>query len=125
MLPDDLLFTSQDQWLRRDGDTWTLGLTDYGQNELGELVLVELPEVGAQMHAGTPFGVVESVKAVSELESPVAGRVLDVNAQLLENPALPNESPYERGWLLRVQCEDDAPPPGALSAAEYARLRRL
>ena len=122
-LPDDYFYTRDDTWLRRDGDTLTIGLTEYGQNELGELVFVELPESGAAVRAGTPFGVVESVKAVAELVSPLAGKVVASNEEVAQEPALVNESPYERGWLVRVEMEGENLPPELMTAAQYASFR--
>lgn len=122
-LPADCLFTPNDEWLRREGDTLTLGLTDYGQNELGELVFVELPGVGTKIQAGAPFGVVESVKAVAELMSPLAGEVVAVNEAVAKEPTLVNESPYDNGWLVRVRVSDDVMVSGLMDAAAYARFR--
>ena len=128
-LPADYFYTAADFWLRRDGienqneQIWTLGLTDYGQNELGELVLIELPAIGAILRAGVSFGVVESVKAVSELVAPLAGEVIAVNEAVASEPSLPNESPFERGWLLQIRAIGTAPP--LMNAAQYAAFRKL
>lgn len=122
-LPADCLYTPTDEWLRREGDTLTLGLTDYGQNELGELVFVELPPVGTMVRAGMPFGVVESVKAVAELVSPLAGAIVAVNEAVAGEPTLVNESPYQSGWLVRLKVGDETALSGLLDAAAYARLR--
>jgi glycine cleavage system H protein len=123
-LPSDLLFTPADQWLRRDGDTLTIGITEYGQNELGELVLVELPEAGTSVRAGVSFGVVESVKSVSELVSPVAGRVVNSNENVSREPTLVNDAPFDDGWLVRVEIEGELPT-GLMDATQYAAFRRL
>lgn len=122
-LPADCLYTPTDEWVRRDGDTLTLGLTDYGQNELGELVFVELPGVGTSIRAGKSFGVVESVKAVAELVSPLAGEIVAVNEAVAGEPTLVNESPYERGWLVKVKVRDESSLTGLMDAATYARHR--
>src|SRR5688500_7260589 len=98
-VPSDLKYARSDEWTRDDGEAVTIGITDYAQNELGEIVFVELPEVGSSIAPGAPFGVVESVKAVAELVSPIGGEVLEINSPLPDNPATINESPYENGWL--------------------------
>ncbi len=109
--------------MRREGDTLTLGVTEYGQNELGELFFVEFPAVGTRVEAGRAFGAVESVKSVSELVSPVAGEIVAVNEAVAQNPALVNESPYEQGWLVRVKIDSAAPPSDVMDAAQYAAFR--
>lgn len=109
--------------MRREGDILTLGVTDYGQNELGELFFVEFPAVGVRVEAGMPFGAVESVKSVSELVSPVAGEIVAVNEAVAQDPSLVNESPYERGWLVRVEIESAALPSDVMDAAQYAAFR--
>lgn len=122
-LPADCQFTRQDQWIRREGNVLTLGVTDYGQNELGELFFVEFPAQGARVEAGKPFGAVESVKSVSELVSPVAGEIIEVNDAVAHEPSLVNESPYERGWLVRVQSDSAELPSDVMDAAQYAAFR--
>jgi glycine cleavage system H protein len=123
-LPNDYLYTPADQWLRREGDLLTIGITDYGQNELGELVLVELPEPGAKVRPGASFGVVESVKSVSELVSPIAGQVVAANAAVAGQPTLVNDSPFDEGWLVRIEVQGELPV-GLMDAAAYATFRKL
>ncbi|RYG67062.1 glycine cleavage system protein GcvH [bacterium] len=123
-LPNDCLYTPADQWLRREGDVLTIGITEYGQNELGELVLVELPEAGTNVRAGASFGVVESVKSVSELVSPIAGKVVSSNEAVAGEPTLVNDSPFEEGWLVRIAIEGELPT-GLMSPAAYAAFRKL
>ena len=104
--PGDLHYTESDEWIRIDGLTAIIGITDYAQSELSDIVFVELPEAGAQIESGRAFGVVESVKAVSDLHAPVSGEVTETNRDLEENPEWVNEDPYGRGWLLTIEPED-------------------
>jgi len=101
-VPSDLLYTRSHEWARVDGDAVTIGITHYAQDQLGEVVYVELPEVGLGADAGEELGTLESVKAVAEFLSPVAGEVLEVNERLAEEPNLVNEDPYGDGWLVKV-----------------------
>ncbi|MCA3748999.1 MAG: glycine cleavage system protein GcvH [Rubrobacter sp.] len=117
-MPQDLLYTRTHEWARIEGDTATVGITDHAQEELGDVVFVELPQVGSSVEAGEPFGTIESVKAVSDLYSPVSGEVVDVNNTLEESPEKVNEDPYGEGWLIRVRLSGE---PDLLSPEEYAR----
>jgi glycine cleavage system H protein len=102
--PQNLRYTKSDEWVRVDADgTVTIGISDYAQHELGELVYVELPEVGTALKAGDNLGVVESVKAVGELYSPVEGEVVEVNSPVSDDPTIINNSPYEDGWLAKIR----------------------
>ena len=109
--PDDLKYTDHDEWVRVEGDLLTLGISDYAQDQLGELVHIELPEVGAQLSAGDVACEVESVKAVAEVYAPVDGEVVEVNEALDGAEDTVNEDPYGSGWLLRMKITD----PGKLS----------
>jgi len=104
--PDDLRYTESDEWVRVDGTTARIGITDYAQSELSDIVFVELPQPGTRLETGQAFGVVESVKAVSDLLGPVAGEVTEINEDLEENPEWVNEEPYGRGWLLAIAPGD-------------------
>jgi glycine cleavage system H protein len=119
-IPDDLLYSEQDEWARREGDRVTVGITDYAQQQLGDVVFVELPAVGTRLERGAAFGVIESVKAVSDLYAPVSGEVVAVNDALAAKPELVNEDCYGAGWMLAVQISGDATT-GLLDAAAYAR----
>ena len=121
-VPENLKYALTDEWARIEGDTATLGITDYAQHELGEIVYVELPDVGTRITAGAPFGVVESVKAVSELVSPVSGEVSETNDPLTEDPATINDSPYDSGWMVRVRL-DGAALDNLMDATAYAEYR--
>lgn len=103
---EDCRYTKGDEWLRMDGTVARIGLTDYAQSELSDIVFVELPEPGTQVEAGEAFGVVESVKAVADLFAPVSGEVIEVHENLAEHPEWINEEPYGRGWILQIQPED-------------------
>ncbi len=102
-VPDDLKYAETHEWIRVDGDTGVVGITDHAQNELTDIVYVDPPKVGALVTAGQPAAVVESVKAASDIYSPVDGEVLEVNASLSSEPALVNTSPYESGWLYKMR----------------------
>ncbi len=118
-IPEDRHYTESDEWLRVDGAVVRIGITDYAQSELNDIVFVELPERGAQLEAGQAFGVVESVKAVSDLIAPIAGDVVEVHAGLSDHPEWLNEDPYGRGWIIAITPEDMEALDGLLSAAEY------
>jgi glycine cleavage system H protein len=101
--PDDLKYSKEHEWVRVDGDTGVIGISDYAQGELGDVVYVELPEIGRKLESGNPFGTIEAVKAVSELFSPVSGEVIEVNDTLEGDPALINRSPYGDGWMIKLK----------------------
>ena len=120
MNPDDLRYTRSHEWIRIDGDTGTIGITDHAQKELGEIVYLELPEVGHVYKAEDEFGTVESVKAVSELFVPVSGQVAAVNKQAVAEPGIVNGDPYGDGWLIKVKLSSDGEAGKLLSAEQYA-----
>lgn len=117
MNPEDLLYTKEHEWIRIAGDTGTVGITDHAQQELGDVVFVEFPKVGDKVEAGKPLGNIESVKAVSEVFSPVSGEVLEVNSSLVEAPETVNTDPYGKGWLVRIRISKK--PDGMMSAQQY------
>ena len=102
-IPDELSYTKEHEWARMEGDLCVVGITDYAQNELGDIVYVELPQPGTQVEIMGEFGVVESVKTASDLFSPIAGEIVEVNEELVENPELVNDSPYDEGWMLKIR----------------------
>lgn len=104
--PDDCHYTQSDEWVRVDGTTARIGITDYAQSELSDIVFVELPEVGTQVEIGDSFGVVESVKAVSDLYAPIPGEITETNTALDDSPEWLNEEPYGRGWIVTIEIED-------------------
>ncbi len=118
--PDDLAYSREHEWVRADGRTATIGITSFAADELGDIVFVELPEVGATMTQYATFGVVESVKAVSDLYAPVSGEVTEVNEALRDAPELLNSDPFGEGWIARVTLSDSAELDGLLSAEAYA-----
>jgi glycine cleavage system H protein len=122
-VPENLKYTEHDEWVRLEGDVATIGITDYAQNELGEIVFVELPEVGAALAAGDAFGVVESVKAVADVYSPLAGEVTEANNVLEDDPSQINSSAFEDGWLIKIKVSDTAPLDGLMDAAAYTKYR--
>jgi glycine cleavage system H protein len=120
MNPQDLLYSKEHEWLRIDGDTGTVGITDHAQKELGDVVFVEFPQVGAKVQAGKPMGTIESVKAVSELFSPASGEVVEVNSSLATSPEVVNADPYGKGWLVRLRMDQKAGD-GLMSAEQYTQ----
>lgn len=125
-LPSNLRYTRTDEWIRlEEGGTAVIGISDYAQHELGELVYAEVPEVGRKLGAAQMFGVVESVKAVGELLSPVAGEVVETNDAAVEDPTLVNTSPYENGWLLKVRLDGEPNLDALMDADAYASYRGI
>jgi glycine cleavage system H protein len=120
--PADLLYSKSHEWVRVQGATATIGITDHAQEALNDIVYVELPKVGQEFGLEQEFGVVESVKSVSDLFMPVAGKVLEVNGSLEDKPETLNEDPYGAGWLVKVQLKDPAQAKALLSAAQYAAI---
>ena len=106
MIPQELKYNESHEWVRQDGDIATIGITDYAQSEIQDIVFVELPDVGTQVTHKTEFGVIESVKAAFDLYAPVSGEVLEVNESLLDAPEQVNESPYDEGWFLKIKMTD-------------------
>ncbi len=120
--PDGLLYSKEHEWVKVDGDTATVGITDYAQNSLGDIVYVELPKVGSKIAQFGNVGVIESVKAVSDLFTPVSGEVLEVNPALENDPAAVNKDPYGEGWLMKVRIGDAADTGRLLSPADYEKI---
>ena len=118
-IPEDLQYTTSHEWVLIEGDTVTIGITDHAQDELGDVVFVELPDEGATFDAGESFGTVESVKAVSDLYTPVGGEVVEVNSTLEDAPENINEDPYGEGWIVKLRTTDEA---DLLSPEEYEKV---
>ncbi|MBA2634418.1 MAG: glycine cleavage system protein GcvH [Chloroflexi bacterium] len=118
--PDDLRYSKEHEWVRVEDDRATIGITSFAADELGDIVFVELPEVGATLSQFGTFGVVESVKAVSDLYAPVSGAVVEVNEALRDSPELLNSDPFGKGWIARVTLSDAAELDTLLDAAAYA-----
>ena len=120
--PADLRYTDQHEWARIEGGTVTVGITSYATDQLGDVVFVELPAVGKRLEAMKPFGVVEAVKTVSDLYAPVGGEVVEINAALADNPALVNQEPFGRGWMVRIRADRPGDLEQLLSSADYEKL---
>lgn len=120
--PEQLRYTKDHEWVRIDGNVGTIGITEYAQGELGDIVFVELPSVGKGVEAGQSFGTVEAVKAVSDLYSPVTGSVKEVNKEIQDSPELVNKEPYERGWMIKVTLSDPDQVKNLLDVEAYKKL---
>ena len=121
-IPKDLKYTKEHEWAKEEGDTALLGITDFAQHSLGDVVFVELPEVGTQLKKGEAFGSVESVKAASDIYSPLSGEVIEINSELEDHPELLNESPYEKGWIIKIRVSDSGESTELMNEAEYAEF---
>jgi glycine cleavage system H protein len=119
MVPEKLRYTKDHEWLRVEGDLGVVGITDHAQSELGDIVFVELPKVGTKLEQSASFGSVESVKAVSDIYSPVAGEVIEVNTALADAPEKVNEEPYGQGWIMKLRLSDPSQAEKLMSANEY------
>ena len=119
-IPKNLRYSREDEWARRDGDRVTVGVTDYAQQQLGDVVFVELPAVGTMVEKGDPFGVIESVKAVADLYAPISGEVVEMNGDLAEQPETVNEDCYGDGWMLVIEASNPSEIDALLDAAGYA-----
>jgi glycine cleavage system H protein len=119
--PENLKYTKDHEWAKIDGRTVTVGITDHAQKELGDVVYIELPTVGRALKKGETFGVVESIKAVSDLYSPVAGKVLEVNKPLTDEPARVNQEPHSGAWLVKIELAEAAAPEDLMDAAAYSK----
>lgn len=118
-LPDNLKYLKSHEWVRQDGDTWVVGITDFAQDQLGDVVFVELPEAGASVTEGEGVAVIESVKTASDIYAPFDGEIVEVNAELDNAPDLINEEPYGDGWLFRIRPGTSVSEENLLSASEY------
>ena len=121
-VPDDLKYTKDHEWVRVDGDRVIIGITDFAQDALGDVVYVDVPETGTQVKAGEPFGEVESTKSVSDVYAPVSGTVVDRNAQLADDPELVNRDPYGEGWMVAISPADAAEIEALLEPGAYRQL---
>jgi glycine cleavage system H protein len=121
-IPEELKYSEDHEWLSLDGETCTVGITDYAQAQLGDIVFVELPEVGQQLEKGQVFGTIEAVKTVAEVYAPVSGEVVEVNAAVQEGAEVINGEPYGAGWLIKIRLDEPKDLSQLLSAADYAAL---
>ncbi|QDI91349.1 glycine cleavage system protein GcvH [Salicibibacter halophilus] len=120
--PKELKYSQEHEWVKEEGDNVRIGITTFAQDELGDIVFVELPEVGDQIEVNEPFGSVESVKTVSELYAPVSGKVLEINEELEDSPEFVNESPYDKAWMVVVELSDKAELDQLMSAEAYDEM---
>ncbi|MEK5216603.1 glycine cleavage system protein GcvH [Psychrobacillus sp. FSL H8-0487] len=120
--PKDLKYSAEHEWVKTEGGNVRIGITEFAQSELGDIVFVELPQVGDEIKAGDPFGSVESVKTVSELYAPISGKVVEVNTELEDSPEYVNESPYENAWMIVIEPSDAAEVDALLSPEKYEEL---
>ncbi len=122
MNPKNLKYHREHAWARVEGDTAVFGLTSFAQESLGDIVYIELPEIGTEIAVGAPYAEVESVKAVSDVYAPLSGSVVEINEEVVDAPELINESPFENGWLVKVQLSDPAEQDDLMTAEEYEQL---
>ncbi len=120
--PEDVRYTREHEWAREQAGVVTVGITGYATDQLGDVVFVELPEVGRKLEAGKAFGVVEAVKTVSDLYAPLAGEVVEVNGALGDDPAAVNRDPYGAGWMVRIRVAEPQAFAGLLSSTDYAKI---
>ncbi len=120
--PTHLKYTEEHEWAKIDGNTVTVGITDHAQSALGDVVFLDLPKVGAEYKKGATFGVVESIKAVSDLYSPLTGKVLEVNSALLQEPSLVNRDPHQGAWMVKFQVTDPASLEGLMEVGAYEKF---
>lgn len=123
-VPQDLVYSEEHEWVKVEGKKARVGITEFAQHELGDIVFVELPEVGAELKADEPFGSVESVKTVSELYAPVSGKVVEINEDLSDSPEFVNESPYEKAWMVVIEMSDSSEVEKLLSAEKYEEMTK-
>ncbi|MBN8235487.1 glycine cleavage system protein GcvH [Halobacillus kuroshimensis] len=121
-LPKDLRYSQEHEWVKEEGEKVRVGITDFAQSELGDIVFVELPEVGEELKTDEPFGSVESVKTVSELYAPISGKVVEVNEDLEDSPEFVNESPYDKAWMVVVEPSDSSEVEQLMSSEEYEAM---
>jgi glycine cleavage system H protein len=119
MYPSDYRYTKEHEWIKVSGDTGTIGITDYAQHELGDVVFAELPALGSKITTGQVFGTIESVKAVSEIYAPVSGEITETNAALTSNPEIINSDPHGTAWLIKIKLVNPAEVSGLMDAAAY------
>jgi len=122
MYPDDFYYSKDHEWLRIDGDKATVGITDFAQKQLGDVVYVELPQPGAKLGFHQSIGVIESVKAVSDIYSPISGEVIEINEELNDSPELINEDPHDKGWIVRIKVKDETELENLMSSSEYEKF---
>ncbi|HEI7583682.1 TPA: glycine cleavage system protein GcvH [Staphylococcus aureus] len=121
-VPNELKYSKEHEWVKVEGNVATIGITEYAQSELGDIVFVELPETDDEINEGDTFGSVESVKTVSELYASISGKVVEVNEELEDSPEFVNESPYEKAWMVKVEISDESQIEALLTAEKYSKM---
>lgn len=121
-VPNELKYSKEHEWVKVEGNVATIGITEYAQSELGDIVFVELPETDDEINEGDTFGSVESVKTVSELYAPISGKVVEVNEELEDSPEFVNESPYEKAWMVKVEISDESQIEALFTAEKYLEM---
>ncbi|MBW2023442.1 MAG: glycine cleavage system protein GcvH [Deltaproteobacteria bacterium] len=122
VISEDVRYTKDHEWAKREGELVKCGISDYAQDQLGDIVYVELPQVGDEFEQGSEFGTVESVKAVAELYMPVSGEIVEINTALEDSPQLVNQDPYGEGWMIKVRLKDSAELDGLMNAEQYKEM---
>lgn len=121
-IPDDLKYSEDHQWVQLEDDIALVGISDFAQEQMGEIIFLELPEVGDQLQSGKPYGVVESAKMASDLYAPVSGEIVEINDELPDNPEVINSSPYEEGWMIKIKLIDPSELDDLFDAASYEEM---
>lgn len=121
-IPEELKYTKDHEWARIEGDIAVIGITDYAQGELGDIVYIELPEVGTELETEQSFGTIEAVKAVSDLFVPISGEVVEINTNLESSPEIVNEDPYGEGWMIKIRFSDRSEVDNLLNKSQYEEL---
>ncbi len=119
--PADRRYTAEHEWIKPEGDVYTVGITSFAQDQLGDIVYVELPKVGDHVDGGKTFGVIESVKTASDLYAPVSGEVVEINSSLTDAPEVVNDDPYQNGWMIKIRADDPTQVERLLTADEYSQ----
>ncbi|MBN2247007.1 MAG: glycine cleavage system protein GcvH [Candidatus Aminicenantes bacterium] len=122
MFPDDFYYTKDHEWIKTEDDTAVVGITDFAQKQLGDVVFVELPEVGTNLDFHQSLGVIESVKAVSDIYSPISGEIVEINGELENSPELVNDDPHGKGWIIKIKIKDKTELDKLMSASEYEKF---
>jgi len=118
-IPKDLKYTNEHEWARIEGDVATVGITDYAQESLGDVVYIETPEIGTEVKKGEEFGSIESVKAVSDVFSPISGEIIEVNEELADHPEYINQSPYDKGWIVKIKISNPEEADELMDSTKY------
>ncbi len=121
-IPEELKYTEEHEWIKIDGNTATIGITDFAQGELGDIVYIDIDYIGNEIDGSEIFGTIEAVKTVSDLFMPIKGKVLEINSNIESTPEIVNEDPYGKGWIIKIEISEDAEISNLLSAEEYRNL---